>query len=142
MLRFMFDHCLYFNASALARLLEREWGDAFKSFDLTPPQAFMLRVILQRPGLLQKEIAEALAISRPTATRLLDALEEKRLIERRASDNDGRETVIFPTDKASKIKQPLNDAAAAVTARIRKTLGAAEFAGAVEKIKSVRTVLG
>ena len=39
----MFDHCLYFNTTALARLLEKEWTAAFAGFDLTPPQAFLLR---------------------------------------------------------------------------------------------------
>jgi len=43
----MFDHCLYFNTSALARRLEREWTVAFKPFDLTPPQAFTLRAVLE-----------------------------------------------------------------------------------------------
>src|SRR3569623_2150399 len=137
----MFDHRLYFNASAMEHKLKHELRDAFKSFGLTPPQAFMLRAILHQPGLLQKEIAETLVISRPTATRSLDALEEKRLIARRATEDDGRETVIFPTDKAAGIKQALNDAAAAVTARLKKRLGGAEFADTVGKIKTVRTLL-
>ena len=43
----MFDHCLYFNTTALARVLERQWAEAFKPFDLTPPQAFLLRAVLE-----------------------------------------------------------------------------------------------
>ena len=50
----MFDHCLYFNTTALARLLEKEWSAAFASFELTPPQAFMLRLVLDQPGLSQR----------------------------------------------------------------------------------------
>ena len=49
----MFDHCFYFNTTALARILEREWTRAFKPFGLTPSQAFMLRVVLEKPALLQ-----------------------------------------------------------------------------------------
>lgn len=137
----MFDHCLYFNAAALARQLEKEWSDAFKAFSLTPPQAFMLRAVLQRPGMLQKEIAASMVISRPTATRALDSLESKRLIERRVSDADGRETAIYPTDKATRIKAALNEAASAVTARLKKQLGTAEFNDTVEQLKSVRLLL-
>jgi DNA-binding MarR family transcriptional regulator len=78
----MFDHCLYFNTTALARLLEREWTRAFKQFGLTPSQAFMLRVVLEKPSLLQRELAKELVISRPTATRTLDGLQKMQLVER------------------------------------------------------------
>ena len=46
----MFDDGLYFNATSLARKLERLWSQAFRPFGLTPAQAFMLRVILDQPG--------------------------------------------------------------------------------------------
>ena len=60
----MFEQCLYFNATSLARKLEREWTVAFKPFSLTAPQAFMLRVILQKPASLQSELAKEMNISR------------------------------------------------------------------------------
>ena len=56
----MFDHCLYFNTTALARVVEREWARAFKPLGVTPPQGFLLRLVLARPGLSQYEIADAL----------------------------------------------------------------------------------
>jgi DNA-binding MarR family transcriptional regulator len=87
----MFDHCLYFNTSALARQLEREWSAAFAPFELTPPQGFILRAILHKPGLQPREIAQMLVIARPTTTRILDGLEAKGLIERHSSERDGRE---------------------------------------------------
>jgi hypothetical protein len=86
----MFDHCLYFNTSALARRLEREWSAAFASFDLTPPQAFTLRAVVDRPGMLQGELAQELAIARATATRALDGLESKGLIKRHSHERDGQ----------------------------------------------------
>lgn len=48
----MFDHCLYFNSAALARLVEREWTVVYAEFGLTPPQGFVLRVVLATPGCL------------------------------------------------------------------------------------------
>ncbi len=70
----MFEQCLYFNTTSLARQVERQWTQAFKPFGLTPSQAFMLRVVLDKAPLLAREIAEELNISRPTATRGLDHL--------------------------------------------------------------------
>ena len=106
----MFDHCLYFNTTALARRLEREWTDAFAKFELSPPQAFMLRAILAKPGLLQRELASELSIARPTATRALDFLENKGLAVRRGRDGDGREVCIHPTKEAVAMHAALDEA--------------------------------
>lgn len=141
MLRPMFEECLYFNTVALARRLEREWTAAFKPFELSPSQAFLLRTILSQPGLLQRELANALAISRPTATRVLDGLEAKGLIERRNSERDGREYAIYPTRKAAAIQIVLNEASGKVTKRLKKLLNEEVFADTVSKMRSVRSAL-
>jgi DNA-binding MarR family transcriptional regulator len=137
----MFDHCLYFNTSALARVLEREWSRAFKPFGLTPPQAFMLRVVLEKPALLQSALADELTISRPTATRTLDGLQNLGLIERRPTETDGREYAIVPTAAAQALKEQLNAASAAVTQRLKKELGASQFKETVEKLRNTRNSL-
>ena len=139
----MFDHCLYFNTTALARRLEREWTDAFAAFELSPPQAFMLRVVLAKPGLLQRELADELSIARPTATRALDFLQSKGLIVRRGRDGkgDGREICIQPTNDAIAIHAALNDASRAVTSRLKRLLGGVEFGETVSKIRDVRSAL-
>jgi DNA-binding MarR family transcriptional regulator len=137
----MFDQCLYFNTTALARQLEREWADAFAPFGLTPPQAFMLRTVLDQPGLLQREIAESMAVSRPTATRALDALEERGLVRRTRSERDGREQTVRPTPKAMAIHAQLNDASRRVTLRLRKVLGPNAFVEAVDRVRGIRSAL-
>jgi DNA-binding MarR family transcriptional regulator len=141
MLRAMFEECLYFNTVALARRLEREWALAFKPFELSPSQAFLLRTILNQPGLLQRELADTLAISRPTATRVLDGLAAKDLIERRDSGRDGREYAIYPTRKATALQAPLNEASGKVTKRLKKLLNEDVFAEAVGKLRGVRAAL-
>lgn len=138
----MFDHCLYFNTTALARQLEREWTKAFKPFGLTPSQAFMLRVILEKPALLQSELAGELAISRPTTTRSLDGLQKLGLIERRSTEADGREYAIHPTASAVVMKKALNQASAEVTKRLKKGLGVARFDDTVARVRRVRSALG
>ncbi|WP_206951377.1 MarR family winged helix-turn-helix transcriptional regulator [Trinickia acidisoli] len=137
----MFDQCLYFNTSALARRLEREWAEAFEPFGVTPPQGFMLRAILDRPGMLAHEVSDMLSIARPTATRALDGLEARGYIERRRVEGDGREVAIYPTAQALAIKQRLNDASGEVTARLKAQMGGAAFAETVHKIRAVRSAL-
>ncbi|MET0964166.1 MAG: MarR family transcriptional regulator [Noviherbaspirillum sp.] len=137
----MFDHCLYFNTTALARSLERVWTKAFKPFGLTPSQAFMLRVVLAKPSLLQSELAKELAISRPTATRTLDGLQKLGLVERRSTESDGREYAIHPTASAQGMKDSLNAESASVTKRLKQELGDKHFDETVSKMRKVRTTL-
>jgi DNA-binding MarR family transcriptional regulator len=137
----MFDHCLYFNTTALARALEREWAAAYRDFGLTPPQGFMLRAALAEPGMLQSELAQTLSISRSTATRTLDGLQRLGLIERRATGQDGRELAIHPTAEARKIGAALNRASGKVTARLKAELGERVFEKTVESIKAVKSRL-
>jgi DNA-binding MarR family transcriptional regulator len=137
----MFEQCLYFNTTSLARQLEREWTSAFKPFGLTPSQAFMLRVVLDKAPLLQSQLAVEMNISRPTTTRGLDGLERLGFIKRLASEKDGREQEIHPTPSAVKIKVDLNAASGTVTKRMKKLLGTNEFESVVTQMRSITTAL-
>jgi DNA-binding MarR family transcriptional regulator len=138
----MFDHCLYFNTVSLGRLLEREWAAAFAPFELSPPQAFLLRLVLAQPARLQRELADTLTVARPTATRLLDGLQSKGFIERRGSGNDGRESEIHPTPHARAMAKALDEASGVVTRRLKKQLGSEVFLAAVKQLRGVRSALG
>jgi DNA-binding MarR family transcriptional regulator len=137
----MFEQCLYFNTTSLARQLEREWSNAFKPFGLTPSQAFMLRVVLDKAPLLQSELASEMNISRPTATRGLDGLEKLGLIQRLSSEKDGREQEIHPTKKAMGIKDAINAASGAVTKRLKKVLGNNHFEDVVGQLRGISSAL-
>lgn len=137
----MFEQCLYFNTTSLARQLEREWTRAFKAFGLTPSQAFMLRVVLDKAPLLQSELALEMNISRPTTTRGLDGLERLGLIKRLTSEKDGREQEIHPTKKAVDMKDAINAASGAVTKRLKKVLGTNHFEDVVGQLRGISSAL-
>lgn len=138
----MFDHCLYFNTTALARIVEREWNAAYQPFELTAPQGFVLRAVLRRPGLLNSELASIFGIARPTATRLLDALDAKKLIERRPSAADGREWNIFPTAAALELDGPINAVSAELDRRLRGQIGGDHFDESISALRKVRESIG
>jgi DNA-binding MarR family transcriptional regulator len=137
----MFDHCLYFNCSALARLAEREWATAYAKFGLTPAQGFVLRVVLASPGCLSSQVAGTLGISRPTATRLIDILCEKQLVDRRQAESDGREWCVYPTRAGKTLDRPINDASAEIARALRAKIGPGLFEAAVFSMHSVRKAL-
>ena len=134
----MFDHCLYFNSSALARLVEREWSAAYAPFRLTPAQGFVLRVVLAKPGCLASDVAQTLGIARPTATRLVDSLCEKDLLERRQGEADGREWGLFPTPSGKALDGPINGASADVARRLRAQVGSDLFESTVTGMRKIR----
>jgi DNA-binding MarR family transcriptional regulator len=138
----MFDHCLYFNSAALARLVEREWTAAYAPFDLTPPQGFVLRVVLASPGCLASQVADMLGIARPTATRLVDNLCQKKLVERRQGKSDGREWCLYPTAAGKALDKPINAASANVAKTLRGRIGTGLFDTTVSSMRDVRKALG
>lgn len=137
----MFDHCLYFNSTALARLVEREWTVVYARFGLTPAQGFVLRVIFATPGCLSSQVSEILGIARPTATRLIDALCEKGLVERLQTSEDKREWSVHASRAGQALKKPLTDASAEITRKLRHKLSPALFEAAVTSMYDVRQAL-
>ena len=137
----MFEQCLYFNTTSLARKLEREWALAFKPFGLTQSQAFMLRVILEKPQSYQNALAKEMNIAKPTASRGLDGLEKLGLIERLPSVDDAREMEVHPTKKAKAMKYGINAASGEVTKKFKRLLGANEFLDVVGKLRGISNAL-
>jgi DNA-binding MarR family transcriptional regulator len=133
----MFDHCLYFNTTALARQLERLWSEAFKPFGLTPSQAFALRAVLQKPGMLHSELADTLKIARATASRAVDGLQARALVERLPTKRDGRDWEIHPTSQAGELREALDAASGKVTERMKAELGESAFSDFVQRARSV-----
>ena len=136
----MFEECLYFNTASLARSLERLWSKAFAQFGLTPSQGFMLRMIVKEGKLLPSELADALNISRPTATRIIGGLIRSELVERVSAD-DGRETIIKPTQKALDIYEGLNQASGALTSKFKSELGEDSFKDFVKSARAINRTL-
>lgn len=132
----MFNECIYFNTTALSRQLDRIWSKAFKPFDLTPSQAFMLRAVLAKPAALQSELADTLKITRATTSRALDGLEARHLVERRATARDGRECEIYPTANAFKIQDSLIQISQQITAELKTKLGTDAFATFVDNART------
>ncbi|AKU94540.1 Transcriptional regulator, MarR family [Labilithrix luteola] len=81
-------------AHAAAKFAER-----LADFDLTPPQAGILRALSASPGISQQELGRLLGIFPSRLVLLLDELDELGLIERRDDPDDRRVYQVFVTDK-------------------------------------------
>ncbi|TAN51046.1 MAG: MarR family transcriptional regulator [Rhodospirillales bacterium] len=137
----MFEHCLYFNTSSLARQLEREWTKAFKPFGLTPAQAFMLRVVLEKAPISLTALADELNITKATCSRTADGIEKAGYVLRFQADQDGRSQELVPTQSAKQIKDRLNQAGGEVTKKIKRSIGNGEFENTVAKLRWISSAL-
>ncbi len=137
----MFEDCLYFNSNALARTVTRVWIEAYKSFDLSPPHAFLLRVVLARPGLMPRELASELNLSRSTITRFLDSLEARGFLQRRMDSKDGRETLVYPSDKSREIHRQLDDTGKQLTRQMQELMGETDLKQTIASLRKFHNVL-
>lgn len=103
----MFERCIYFNTNALTRKLNVHWERAFARYDLAPSHGYLVRLILEKPGISQQSITQELQLEKSTITRFLTVLEKRAFIIRKPSDADPRQNVIFPTKKALKLEAEL-----------------------------------
>ncbi|WP_321369081.1 MarR family transcriptional regulator [uncultured Desulfuromusa sp.] len=134
----MFEECLYFNSNALARAVTRIWTEAYKPFGLSPPHAFLLRVVLARPGLMPRELALELALSRSTVTRFLDSLEKRGFIAREMTAVDGREVHVFPTETAKGLHCELDATGKKLSQRMADIIGWEDLSLTVSNLRQMR----
>ncbi len=74
----------------LARLIRTEADRRARAHGMTRAQWHILIKLEQNPGLLQKELAEILEVEPITVARLVDRLEARGMVERRADPGDRR----------------------------------------------------
>lgn len=137
----MFEECLYFNSNALARTVSRIWAEAYRQFDLSPPHAFLLRVVLAKPGLLPRELAEELNLSRSTITRFLDSLEKRDLLQRRPAEKDRRELQVYPTTAAKAMHKKLDGTGGKLSKLMGEKIGKEELSETVAKLREIQKFL-
>ncbi|MCU7872084.1 MAG: MarR family transcriptional regulator [Candidatus Thiodiazotropha sp. (ex Lucinoma borealis)] len=137
----MFEECLYFNTNALARTVSRVWTEAYKPFDLSPPHAFMLRVVLAKPGLMPRELAKELSLSRSTVTRFLDSLEKRDYLVRKMTTEDGREVQIYPSKAAIEIHKKLDQTGRKLIKLMGKIIGQDDLSQTVSNLRKFQNIL-
>ena len=94
-------NCLYFTANAFARKVEKLANETWKKTGLSPSHAYLLMLSLEEPGIQAGQIAEQLQLSPSTITRLLEKLEEKKLVIR---VTEGKSTNVYPSAQAKEMK--------------------------------------
>lgn len=100
--------------------------DETRSFDLTPVQYAALAAVHAQPGVDQTRLVELIALDRSTIGKVVERLEAKGLIARRAGTSDKRSKHLYPTPRGDVMLAGISDAVARAQTRILAPLAPAE----------------
>jgi DNA-binding MarR family transcriptional regulator len=98
---------------AVARQLRHQTQRALAPFDVTPSQARVLGVLARHGPMRLGALSEYLRIAARSATDVVDALEDARLVERRPDPADRRATLVALTGRGEEVAAGIRAARAA-----------------------------
>lgn len=101
-----YNKCLYFVSSALSRKVEKLAVECWKPVDLSPSHAYLLMIAIEEPGVQPSFLVDQLQLTPSTITRLIEKLEEKKLVVR---TTDGKLTNVYPTPKGKDLLPALKN---------------------------------
>jgi len=78
---------------ALRKPLEAE----FARGELTPPQRAVMQVAVREHGISLKDLSRQVSLAHSTVSGIVDRLEKRGMVERRADSQDGRIARIYPS---------------------------------------------
>jgi DNA-binding MarR family transcriptional regulator len=99
-------YLIYRTALALKAALQRSFRE--NGYEITGEQWAIIRHLWEEDGLSQSEIAEKTYKDKPNITRMLDALEKKRLIFRQPDPRDRRKYCIYLTKEGKQLHERLS----------------------------------
>ncbi len=82
--------------NAIRRVLRKPLEAELAKNQLTSPQVTVLTVVARQPGVTLKELSHEVSLAHSTVSGIVDRLEKRGLVERRADSADGRVSRIYP----------------------------------------------
>lgn len=112
--------CLYFTSSALARKVEKLAQQSWDKVGLSPSHAYLLMIALEEPGIQPSSLAPQLQLQPSTITRLIEKLEDQKLIVRITT---GKTTNVYPTPKAKELYPKMKECVKEFTTNCANLVG-------------------
>lgn len=96
-------------------------------FNLTAEQFLVMDTLWDEGTMSQQEIADKILKDKNSITKLIDALEKKKLVVRIAGKEDRRQKMIHLTEKAIEVKEAITKIALDSTNQIIKDIPSSEL---------------
>ncbi|WP_240635863.1 MarR family winged helix-turn-helix transcriptional regulator [Caldimonas tepidiphila] len=104
---------------------------------LRPVEYTVLTLVMSNENVTQKQLSQALSVSAPNMTLLLDRLEERRLISRTRSEADRRMQIIALTEQGQELMRRAEEISVTMEKEILRHLTPAERAILFELLQKV-----
>jgi len=118
-----------------------DFAAELKASDISPGRFGVLVLISANPGMTQSLLASATQLDRSTMVAVIDQLEARGLMERRASPTDRRSNALVLTEAGEKLLKLLKRRIKQHEARIAAAMTPAESATLVGLLTRIRTQL-
>lgn len=102
-----YSACLLFSANALARAMTAIGDEEFGKLGLAYSHAYLLREVIDNPGVTPTHLSEVLYLTPSTITRSIEKLEMRGFVTRRS---EGKNTLVDPTDQGKALDNALGEA--------------------------------
>ncbi len=92
-----FSHTLPIRLLRARHAAINQFQPIYKKYDVTEQQWRVLRMVTSSTSLTAGELSQAIFISMPSLSRIMNSLEKRNLIRRRADKDDLRKTIVSAT---------------------------------------------
>jgi len=130
---------MYFVSNALARKVEKMATEVWSKTGLSPSHAYLLMIVIDMPGIQPGALSEELQLTPSTITRLIEKLEEKKLLIR---TSEGKITNVYPSPKAKEMKPLLKECVEEFYKNYAAILGKEESMKLVQSMSKIADKLG
>lgn len=112
----------------VARVLRGRSRESLARWDVAPSHGRALGVLARHGPTRLRELSEHLHIAARSATEVIDALQERGLVERHADPDDRRATLVVLTPKGREVSAAIRDSRSEVAERLFGALSTADRA--------------
>ena len=118
-----FDRSLPMALLRAREAVMKKFAPALREHGLSPQQWRVIRALVETPELDATELAEACALHLPSVSRILQNLDSRGLVKRRASNDDQRRSIISITARGRRLFEHLSPVNEARYAHITERFG-------------------
>jgi DNA-binding MarR family transcriptional regulator len=122
-----FNGSLWVNVDIALRSLDHVYAWALDDLELGVIEWYVLRALYQQDGQHASQLARAVGRAATSFTPILDKLEDRGLVERRADKQDRRAVFIHLTDEGKALRRRIQASAEGVEQVVRRVADEAEW---------------
>lgn len=132
------QQCIGLQIKLTCNIMANEHNKYLKDSGVSAEQGLLLKFVYEFPGCTQTQLAEALHKDKTTITRMIDTLEKKSAIYRKASPHDRRVQLIYVTDDTQKKVEQISPLFEKRNEELKEIIDASEYAITLQVLEKIQ----